>query len=154
MQYKAIKESTLLSIQDRMKRGETKEEAEGNIIKAAISLFKQEKIGFIDLKYVYQILEYDYAGEIADIMNDLKKAIRTEYGLNEIVHGEMKAGKSEEDAKKDAIRLAHESYRNGDIENVELLDMILWSLGYRLKEETLLADRKTISNGIAYECDD
>ena len=140
-------------VQEYMDQGSTQEEAETRVLKAGVAMFNDQKIGFIDLKYMFQILGYDFSGELAKTMEDIKKAIRMDYGLTDIIRGEMKSGKTKKEATEDAIRVAYEAFQEGKIEEPELLDMVLWSLGYRLTEEFLTSEEKEMKKQIFYEED-
>ena len=140
-------------VQEYVDSGYTKDQAEAHVLEGAVALFNQQKIGFIDLKYFYQILGYDFSGELAKTMEDIKKAVRMDYGLTDIIRGEMKSGKSKKEATEDAIRVAYESFQEGNIEEPELLDMLLWSLGYRLTEEFLSMELEQMKQKILYEED-
>lgn len=134
MKYTDIKNATISMVQEYIDQGSTQDEAETRVLKAGIAMFQDQKIGFIDLKYIFQILGYDFSGELAKTMEDIKKAIRMDYGIADIIRGEMKSGKTKKEATEDAIRVAYEAFQEGKIEEPELLDMVLWSLGYRLTE--------------------
>ena len=153
MKYSDIKASIETTLQGYLEEGMSQEEAEARILKASIAMFGEQKLGFIDLKYVYQILGYDFHGDLASQMDDIKKAIRLDYGLADIIRGAMKSGKSNQEARLDAVRIAYEAFQADKIEEPELLDMVLWSLGYRLKEEFLLLDDQAQKQELLYEED-
>ena len=135
MKYKDVKAAVAFMVAEHISNGCNQEEAESRVLHASIAMFKEQKIGFIDLKYIFQILGYDFSGDLAKTMEDIKKAIRVDYGITDIVRGEMKSGKTKKQATEDAIRVAYEAFQEGKIEEPELLDMVLWSLGHRLKEQ-------------------
>ena len=140
-------------VAEHIGNGCSQEEAESRVLKAGIAMFNEQKIGFIDLKYIFQILGYDFSGDLAKTMDDIKKAIRVDYGITDIVRGEMKSGKTKKQATEDAIRVAYEAFQDGKIEEPELLDMVLWSLGYRLTESFLLSEESEMKKQIFYEED-
>ena len=153
MKYKDIKEVVRSMVAEHMANGCDEEQAEFRVLNAGIAMFNEQKIGFIDLKYIFQILGYDFSGDLAKTMEDIKKAIRLDYGLTDIIRGEMKSGKSKKEATEDAIRIAYEAFQEGKIEEPELLDMVLWSLGYRLTEEFLTSDPEEMKKKLLYEED-
>lgn len=153
MKYADIKNATISMVQEYMDQGSTQEEAEMHVLKAGVAMFNDQKIGFIDLKYMFQILGYDFSGELAKTMEDIKKAIRLDYGLTDIIRGEMKSGKTKKEATEDAIRVAYEAFQEGKIEEPELLDMVLWSLGYRLTDEFLSKSLADMKQKILYQED-
>ncbi|MDY6393183.1 MAG: hypothetical protein SPL80_10170 [Bacilli bacterium] len=153
MKYKDIKEAVASMVAEHMKNGCNRDEAETRVAKASIAMFKDKKIGFMDLKYIFQILNFDFSGELAKTMEDIKKAIRVDYGITDIIRGEMKSGKTKKEATEDAIRVAYEAFREGKIEEPELLDMVLWSMGYRLTETFLLSKNQEQKNELFYEMD-
>ena len=154
MKYKDVKEAVTSMVAEHIGNGCNQEEAESRVLKASIAMFNEQKIGFIDLKYIFQILGYDFSGDLAKTMDDIKKAIRVDYGITDIVRGEMKSGKTKKQATEDAIRVAYEAFQDGKIEEPELLDMVLWSLGYRLTEEFLSLDLEQMKQKLLYEEDD
>ena len=135
MKYIGVKEAVTSMVAEHMTNGCNQEEAESRVLKASIAMFNEQKIGFIDLKYIFQILGYDFSGDLAKTMDDIKKAIRVDYGITDIVRGEMKSGKTKKQAVEDAIRVAYEAFQEGKIEEPELLDMVLWSLGFKLSDK-------------------
>ena len=87
MKYKDVKEAVTSMVAEHIGNGCNQEEAESRVLKASIAMFNEQKIGFIDLKYIFQILGYDFSGDLAKTMDDIKKAIRVDYGITDIVPG-------------------------------------------------------------------
>ncbi len=154
MKYQDVKTVVTAQVQKHMANGMDQEEAEAKVLRSATTMFYDKKIGFIDLKYMFQILGYDFSDDLSKLMEDFKKSIRMNYGLTDIIRNEMKAGKSKEETNKVAIRLSFEAFQQGKIEEPEELDALLWALGYRLKEDFFALDRKTMKKTIDYEVDD
>ena len=153
MKYKDIKSAVTKMVAEHQRNGANLEEAESRVLKASVAMFNDQKMGFMDLKYIFQILDYDYSGDLKKTMEDIKKVVRLDYGLSDIILGEMKSGKTKKEATLDAIRVAYESFQAGKVEEPELLDMILWSLGYRLTEGFLLSPLDKMKEKIEYEED-
>ena len=142
MKYEDIKKLMNEMVEKYTKEGKTQHQAETHILTVMMKMFKEDRIGFMDMKYVVQILGYESNDELSKIFADLKKAVRQEYGINDIIRGAMKSGKSKLEANLTAISVLYDGYQKGYIEEPELLDMGLWSIGYRLKEEFLLKPSK------------
>lgn len=134
-------------------KGSTQDEAEGQVIKAGIDMFHEGRIGFLDLKYMLQILGYRCNGELAAEMEQIKATIRDDCGMDTLIDDALKSGMSREQALRGLVKSFCEAYRDDTIKEAEQLDMALWALGYRLKETVLEAkDKETVE--VEYEEDD
>ena len=51
---------------------------------------------------MFQFLGYGFSWDLAKTMEDIKKAIRMDYGITDIIRGEMKSGKSREEAVRES----------------------------------------------------
>ena len=142
MKYKDIKKLMQVMVEKYTRQGKTENQAEEHILNVMMKMFKDDRVGFMDMKYVVQILGYEPNDELSKIFADLKKAVRQEYGINDLIRGAMKSGKSKMEANLSVIAFLYDGYQKGYIEEPELLDMGLWSIGYRLKEEFLLKPNK------------
>lgn len=138
MKYTDLKSAVTSMVSEHMGNGASQEEAESRVLKAGIAMLNEQKIGIIDVKLMFQILGYDFSGELADNMNEAKRIFRERYGLDDSVKGYRGKGFAESLAIKATIRDCYDSFVEGDIEGPELLDGLLWALGYRLTEKFYL----------------
>ena len=153
MKYIEIKNIIASMFMKASEHGVPVDLAKAEVLESCTDMFHKQNIGYMDLKYAFQILRSEYSEELNKLMQDIKRGILLDYGINDIVRGEMRAGASRDDAVIDAIRIAYESFRAGKIGTPEQLDSILWALGYRLTEEFLLSSDERMKQGILYEED-
>ena len=154
MKYPDLKNVTLSMVKEHMSHGASQEEAESRVLKAGIAMLNDQKIGVIDLKLMFQILGYDFTGELAKNMEEVKGIFRDRYGLDKGIQDLMSKGFKEDLAKKAVVRGCYDSFIEGNIEGPELLDGLLWSLGYRLTEQFFLDYYKGKKPKLAYEEDE
>ena len=154
MTYIELKSLINSKVKEYMDKGLTQEEAEARFLEAGIAMLKSKIIGLGELVLMSQILGYDFAGEMAESMNGAKQALREKYGLNEGIEIYKGEGLSEEMATKAVIESLHESFKEGQIEGPELLNTLLWALGYRLKEQFFINYYKGKKPKLSYEADD
>ena len=153
MKYVEVKMVVEEQLEKYLSQGYDQSQAETHILEVATAMFREEKIGFMDLKYFFQILGYEFPDGLRQTMEDIKKAICLDYGLLDIIRSEMKSGKTRQEAVEVVIRSAYESFQNGGIEEPELLDMVLWALGYRLSDGFFEMSPEQMKKKLLYEKD-
>ena len=153
MNYKDIKASIAATIESYLDGGQSREQAEHNVLDACVGMFERKKLGFMDLKYAFQVTGYDFSGKLAETMEGIKAAIRSENGFDELIEAGMECGKTEAQVAEQIIQISYEAFQKGDIKEPEKLDVFLWSLGYRLTDGFLLANPETQKAKIAYVLD-
>ena len=155
LKYTEIKATTLSMVDEHMAKGLDKETAERRVLKAGINMFESKKIGVIELKLMFQILGYEFSGELKESMNAIKAAMRAKFHLDEIVQDMLSKGYTKEQANEVAAKVCYEVFLSQKGENdPEMLDAMLWALGYRLKEEFYLDYYDGKNPEFAYEIDD
>ena len=139
MKYIELKAATEDRIKELMDKGTSREEAENRTMTAAVAMFNDKVIGFMDLQNIARVLGYGFTGELKKILDDIKAKLRVEHGIDDILESLKEQGASEEEIGDVAAKILIREYENGHIETLELLDMALWTIGYRVCEETFYA---------------
>jgi len=154
MKYTDIKSVVNSMVKQQMRHGATQGEAEAHVLKAGIAMMNDQKIGVIDLKFMFQILGYKFSEQLADDMAKVKEAFREQYSLDKGIQYFKSQGFTDDLAVKAVIQSLYDSFNKGEIEEPELLDGLLWSLGYRLKEQFFIDYYNGKKPKLAYEEDE
>ena len=154
MTYIDIKAATKSVVEEKMAQGMSKQDAEQALLDAGFAMLNAQKIGFIDLKLMYQIMDRRFSGQLARDMEEAKRQYREVHGLNELLDDYKKEGLKKEESEKTLIKVLYDSFIEDKVGEPELLDGLLWSMGYRLKEEFYLDFYAGKNPKLAYEKDE
>lgn len=154
MNYLEIKKTFLGLVKQGMKEGKTQEQAEQKVLMVTMSLLDEQKLGVSEVIIVFRVLNYEFIGELGEKMEKCKKVIRKDYHIDEAIKSYRDIGLSEHAAILNVIREIYDWFDEGKIESPELVNLYLWTMGYRLKEkffEDYYAGKKP---ELSYEEDD
>ena len=154
MEYPQLKELITTQAKEYMGRGASEEEAGMKVLQAFLAMYREEKIGVVDLKLAVQILGFDFTGDLAKEMDEAKKAFREYYGFDDAIAYFKNQGLTDVEAAQALIESLYDMFKKGDIKGPELFDGALWSLGYRVKEQFYLTYYKGKKPKLEYEVDD
>ena len=138
MKYLDIKSVIEQMTKEHMDNGATRDEAERRILVTAIGLLNAQKIGLIDVILMFRMLEYEYPKDFAKKLESAKAMLREQYGLDRNIRLLKEKGFSENQATITTLLGLNDLFVEDTIKSPEVLDLALWSLGYRLKESYYL----------------
>ena len=143
MKYHDIKAAVDVMLQEHKSHGLSIEEAKEQVGKASVMMLNDQKLGFIDIRYVFRFLGFQFNGEFAKEMDEARKLVRESYGLDDDAF-----------ENEDAAKALYQAFCDGVIEEPELLDNGLWSIGFMLKEEFFGLSEEKMKQGLLMEKDD